>query len=271
MGFRGAIKQGGGGLFNNQDYTFVEYEFSDVAPGEKKSGEWLYFVPTFLVDGGDKDAGQSQHMFIGAAERYEVSKDGQELTMADGSPVTWSAKVPFGRFTDTLTGDNGVDESELPDIEGGDPLTFEAILGRRLRLVQEVDVEGTAKRGPRKYKNAQGKTVEVPRTVTVVANVYPADGGGKAAGKTNAKAKGSAKDADDDDIDETVADYIVEALKASKSKSLKVDDLSMALTKVLIGKKNRDAIKARGLEESMHETEKGWTYNAKKETLTLDE
>jgi len=272
MGVRGAIKAGGGGFLNNQDVEWKGGEFSAVAPKAKKAGQWLYFVPTLQQDGADKEV--TQHFFVGDKDEYEVSKDGTELSMADGTPVTFGGKTPFGRLVTTML-DNGLDESELPDIEAVDKkgqaenaLHFNDIIGRRMRMVQEVDVEGTKKRGPRVYENAQGKQVETPRTNTVVSVVYPADGGST---KGSTKGKGKAAEADDDDIDETVADYIVEALKSSKSKSLKADDLSMALTKVLIGKKNRDAIKDRGLEESMHETEKGWTYNAKKETLTLDE
>lgn len=141
MGFRSAIRKSGGFL-NNVDGELKGYEFTKRFKDENKDGEWVYFVPQIHTDGADEPV--DQHMFLGASERYNVSEDGQELTMEDGSPVSFGFSTPFGRFMSSLVDaaeraenvEQGKSdfEKELPDLDGGDPLNLEVLVGKRFRF-----------------------------------------------------------------------------------------------------------------------------------------
>lgn len=108
------------------DATLTGYEFSRRFKGDKKDGDRLFFVPSIRLDGADADI--DQHIFIGMGERYEISDDGQELTMASGDSVTFDA--PFGAFVDSFI-EKGFPASKLPDLEAGEPLDLNALVGRR--------------------------------------------------------------------------------------------------------------------------------------------
>lgn len=239
-GFAGGIKEGGGFL-NNVDGTITGYEFTAVPPNGKEDGEWLYFVPTIQQDGADKEV--TQHFFLGAAENYEISKDGQSVS-ADGG-VTFGAKTPFGRLIKSMLA-NGLDEESLPDLEGGDDLELSALVDRRYRFAQEIDEAANAKLGKRKVKDKKTKKmVEYNRTNTVVVKVYDADEDeapkGKAA-KTTGKASKSKKDDDGDDLTGE-ADSIVTDLLSDNDGEIERGKLSLALTKVLMKNANREALK----------------------------
>jgi len=249
LGFRDGIKKGGGFL-NNVDGVVQSYEFTPRFKGEKKDSEWIYFVPTIQVDGADEPV--DQHLFLGAAERYEISKDGQELTMADESPVTFGFSTPFGRLMDSLV-EKGFDESLLPDLSGGDALELSAIVGERFRFVQEVDEAANEKIGKRKVKK-NGKTVEYNRTNTVISAVLGAKSNGKSSGKANkAEATGSAKGGkkskgpSEDDLKSEAADVLKDVL--AKNGDTKRKDLSLPVSKALIKNDNKDALKAIILDE----------------------
>jgi hypothetical protein len=97
--------------------------------------------------------------------------------MVDGSPVTCSSAVGFGQFVTSLmeaSDKAGADlESELPDLEEVDkhgnavnPLTFNALIGRRFRLRNVVDEDANKYCGKRVVGG--GKEREVDRSYTAI-------------------------------------------------------------------------------------------------------
>ena len=246
MGFRGAIKKGGGFL-NNVDGVLQSYSFEKKFKGEKKDGEWCYFVPTILVDGADDPI--DQHLFIGANDRYEVSDDGQELTMADESPVSFGHSTPFGKLMDSLC-EKGFPEDELPDIESGEPLNLTCLVGRRFRFKQEVDVEATKKLGKRVSGVGKGKR-EYDRTNTVIEAVLDTKSG--ASGKPNGSGK-KVKNTEDD-LKTEAADVLRDVLvKGDVSRK----NLALPIARALIkNTANRDALKAIILDEEWQD-EQEW-------------
>jgi hypothetical protein len=270
MGFRSAIKAGGGGFLNNVDVELVSYEFSPMNFNEKKPGDYCYFVPTLKVDGADDPI--VQHLFIGGNERYEISDDGQELTMADGEPVTFSLTVGFGRFMDSLTAPNGnvekgFPEDELPDLEAGEALNLAAIVGKRFRVKQEIDVKRTADKGPRKVKNKKtGKIVEYPHTYTVVDAVLGASNGNGS--KSSAKPAGKAAKSDDDAVEERAVALLQDVLDGT---TVNRKNLSLPVTKALMKEKDKvfaAAVKAQVLDEDWQD-EQDWLEVDKKNNLSL--
>ena len=255
MGFSKNIRASGGFL-NNVDGTFVSYEFTRVPPKQRKESEWVYLVPSIRVDGSEEEV--TQHLFMGGAERYEISKDGLSLTMVDETPVTIGAKTPAGRFLGSLI-EKGFPESSLPDLEAGEALNLEAVNGTRLRFVQEKDPEGTEKAGKRKDKKT-GK--EYDRTNTLVAAVLALPGeekrgkgstrptltarraagatattsrSSKAAGKPNGKMQEA-------DLTEE-ADTVLLEILGDKDGEIKRKSLSIEITKRRMKDPNRDAIR----------------------------
>lgn len=251
MGFRGAIKSGGGFL-NNVDGTLVRYEFTARFKGEKKDGKWVYFVPYIKQDGSEDEV--DQHMFLGAAERYTISDDGQELTMEDGSPVSFGASVPFGRFMNSLLtpagGGDGFDEDKLPDLEGGDALELSAIVDERFRFKQQIDEEATKKLGPRVVGAGKNKR-EYPRTNVVIDAVL--GGASKSAGKAKATSGGKKSKANDEDaLNEEAADVMRDVLAKGP---INRKNLSLPITKALIKNANKDALKAIVLDEDWQDAQ----------------
>lgn len=259
MSFRDGIKKGGGGFFTG-DGTQLSYEFTKRFKGDKKDGDWVYFVPTVQLDGADKTI--DQHMFVGGSDTFEVSDDGQELTMADESPVTFGGNTPFGRYIDTATEKDTDDlfTSELPDIGAGEAMNLTALNGQRFRYEQEVDVKGTEKRGPKKVKNKRtGKMVEYPRTNTVIAAVLGEAAKSSTKGSTKpsgSKKKGAEDDPDDEDA---VAAKALEILEAALSNGpVMRKSLSLPVTKALLqmAKTNKpfaEAVKAKALDEDFQD------------------
>ncbi len=269
MSFRDAIKTGGGGFFTG-DGEQLSYEFTKRFKGEKKDGEWVYFVPTVQIDGADKTI--DQHMFLGSADEYEVSDDGQELTMADGGPVTFGGSTPFGRYIDTATAKDTdrLFVDDLPDPADG-TLSLEAMNGQRFHFAQEIDVKGTEKRGPRKVKDKKtGKVREFPRTNTVIEKVLGTKGKA-AAGKTGTPSKG--KKNEDPENEEAVEAMALEILGIALSKGpVMRKSLSLPVTKALMklsqtNKPFAEAVKAKALDEDFQDAQD--TLEVKKGQLSL--
>lgn len=266
MGFRDRIRKGGGFL-NNVDATITDYAFTNVSPGdERKQTKWVYFVPSFQQDGADDPV--TQHMFLGATDRYEFSKDGKTLTMVEGGDVTISEKAPAGLFLATLI-DKGFDESQ---IEEGEELNLEPIIGQRVRVVQEVDEAATKKLGKRKGKGGKG---EYNRTNTVVAAVYEKtpEGGKSAKGKPNGKGvttkpNGKGKPQQDDLTEE--ADAVLTDLLSENDGEVERGRLSLMLTRMLMKNPNREALKKLIISEDYLRREEGWSYDpaSKKQTIS---
>lgn len=263
MGFRSAIKKGGGFL-NNVDGELKGYEFTKRFKGETKDGEWVYFVPSIHTDGADEPI--DQHQFVGASERYEISDDGQELTMVDESPVTFGFTTPFGRFMDSLLNAaekaNRNIESELPDLEAGEPLTLAVIVGDRFRFKQEVDEEGNKKFGKRVVGTGKNKR-EYDRTNTVIDAIL----GGKSASKGSTKTSGKkSKASDEDTLKEEAADVLKDVLSKGP---VNRKNLSLPVTKALMKNSNKDALKKIVLDEDWQD-EQDWLTVDKKGNLSAE-
>src|SRR5262245_58602794 len=211
MGFRDA-KSKGGGFLNDVDGKIVDYIFTDKKVNGEKSDS-VYLVPTFRVDGYDKDV--TQHMLIGQKEWFNISKDGKTVESVEGGPIRYNVDSKKGYiggwfFLESLL-EHGLDEAELPDLGAGEPLNLEGVVGYRVRFKQYVDEKQTAQRGERKYTNAQGKEISTPQTVVGVSAVYSKEGAGaKTAASKPALAKG-AKTANTDAIRDK-ADAAIQAL-----------------------------------------------------------
>lgn len=292
MGFKGASRKGGGGIFNNKDYRFDGYKFTTEGPGESDREDLVYLVPEFVEDGAD--GAQSQHLFLGTAEghgkdglpTYRISEDGLSCEMVDGDgevvPFSYGANLPAGRFLDTLVNDAEFPENLLPDLEAGDALNLEAVIGWRMRLVQEEDEAAMAKFGPRKDANGR----EWPRTRTIVNAVYepegkPAKGAAKGkaaaapakaakAGKPSSKpAAGDDDDSNDDgDAEQLAVDTITAALSKAPKKTLAKSKLAVEFVK--LGRNPlRDPAKEYAANPAWLATRDEFTFNKKTNTLTL--
>lgn len=253
MGLRDAVKQGGG-FWNNVDGVLKAVRFTTVPPGaDAEPGEWMYMVPEIHIDGAEKAT--TQHLFMGAAERYEIAEDGaEEISGANGANFTVGANTPAGRFiTSLLEANPEFDvEAALPDVTTGEALTFAPVYGMRLRLKQEVDVEGTKKNGKRKV-TVNGQKKEYDRTNTIVATVYSLGGGkssSKGTGKPAAAAAGkkAAPKQDNalrDKADEAVKDLCEAAVDKKKNPSgaIPTTKLSVGVLKILSGDKDKEAVR----------------------------
>lgn len=267
MGFRSAIKKGGGFL-NNVDGKFLSGEFTKKFKGEKKDGEWVYCVINVHTDGADDPV--DQHLFVGASERYNVSDDGKELTMEDGSPVTFGFSTPFGRFMDSLLNaaeKAGVDiESELPNLEDGEALTLEALENRRFRFKQEVDEKANEKFGKREVGSGKNKK-SYDRTNTIIDAVLgEAKGSAKSSGKAADK-KGKKGD-DEDDLKSEAADVLRDVINESKV-VINRKNLSLPVTKALMKNANKDELKKIILDEDWQD-EQDWLTVDKKGNLSVE-
>lgn len=218
MGFMGGLKKGGGFL-NNVDGRIVGYEFTTVPPTGKDESEWVYLVPEVRQDGADKD--DTQHLFLGAADKYEISDDGKTLTGVD-EITTLGANTPAGLFLGSLAEKGGAElQALLPDLEGGDALNLENVFrpkdGVRVRFVQVKDEKGTSKRGQREVKDKKtGKVTKYDRTNTVISAVYEIPGAAPAKGAKSAPAgkvaaKGKAK-SNNDEVKELASEKLTEIL-----------------------------------------------------------
>lgn len=172
MSFRGGLSKGGG-MLNNVDGVITGYLFTGVFPFETKGGaKQLDFSPLYTtlsvrVDGADEDV--TQVLMGDVLDGWEISEDGWTLT-GDGKI---RANGDLGRFLTTLIeptgGEPGFPEARLPDLEAGDDVNLQAIIGTRVRFVQEDKLDRAGRIKTRKSKK-DGKLY--PDTRTIVAKVY---------------------------------------------------------------------------------------------------
>ena len=166
--------------------------------------------------------------------------------------------------------------TELP--EDGEPVNFEAIIGQRIRLVQEKDERATEKAGQRVDKKT-GKKYD--RTTTVVAAVYEADEKPATAAKSTkttgkaakpavvarvSKANGKAAD---DHMDRAVE--VLQEILAEADGSIARSKLSLAVTKKLMKDPLREDLRKLIFSEEFLNTENGWSYDgtSKAQTVSL--
>lgn len=194
MGFRDRLK-GGGGFLNNVDGIITAFPFSNKAPGSATKGGWVYGVLTVRKDGAQKD--DTQHLFMGSVDEYEISKDGLSVSAKEGGVTKIGLNTPIGKFITSLldSDESGELEKRLPDDEPS--FSMQGIVGTRVRFVQqpltEKELAALKKKGKatvRTDKNDPSKTY--PLTETIVETVYELP---TASNKTNGAAKSGAKGA----------------------------------------------------------------------------
>lgn len=263
MGF--GIKKGGGGRLNNVDGEITSYEITTrpAGGGPKDTSKWVYYVPSILQDGSKEEI--TQHFFIGAAEEFEISKDGQSASSEE--PIALGASS--GALMQSVIA-AGFPEDELPDTEAGEDLEFSALNGKRFKFTQVPDDARTKKEGgPRKVKDKKtGKMREYPWTMTVVSAYYEADAKSTKGGKAEVKGKGKSKAVE---MDEECGDVLKAVLAEADDNELPYKKLSMALTRKFLKIKvenDKDAMKDRILDEEFLGTEDGWEYDTKKQIVS---
>lgn len=275
MGSRPSSFKKGGGYLNEVDVTLVGYTFevgdeAVIKKGARKGETFtpLSFVPEFQVDGEDET--KTQRLLIGDAEFFgDVSDDGRTLYTPEGQGI--SARSEAGLFIASLC-DGGFPEEQFSDDET--EINFEPAIGCRMRLVQQINAEKTARQG--KQKGKDGK--EYDRKDLLVQTVHDLPGPA-VKGKTNGKAatpakgakgaKGKASGPSEDEIAELASETIL-ALVGEKGKLAK-SKLSMGFLKALMKDPNRDAAREWALDDDNLGSVEGISYNKKTQTLTLDE
>lgn len=277
MGARPSSFKKGGGYLNEVDATIVGYTFeagetTKVKKGPRKGEDFtpLSLVPQFEIDGDDesKDEPKTQRLLIGDADAYgDIEEDGQVLMTPDGQSI--GARSEAGIFIASLC-DGGFDENLFED--SNESIDFRPMIGTRVRLVQEVNAEKTAKQGKQKGKNGQ----EYDRKDLKVATVHampedapaaPAKGSSKTAAKPAAKGGKPAKV----NVGELATDTLKEILGEAKGNTMAKSKISMEVLKKLMKNPAREDVR-----EWLSDTENisgidGVTFNEKKGTLTLDD
>lgn len=219
MGFRGAIRKGGGFL-NGVVGTIVD---TKVETFESKKGDEMVSFRLFVKpDGADQPVDTS--LFFGGLEGHTVSDDERSLASESGDPIRIGANTGLGVFMETLLDIAPELENRLPDLDAGAALTLTGLHGTRLEFRQQVNEEATKKRGKRKGKNGK----EYAQTDLVVERVLEMP---QAASKSNGKAakpagkpaagKGAAKAAPaGGDVAELAETTLVEILKAQDDNTI---------------------------------------------------
>ena len=274
MSFLNAMKSGGGFL-NNVDGRLLGFEWTAVPPNGQAEGEWVYLVPSIRVDGSDKDV--TQHLFFGGADKYAISADGRSITMRDGSPVTFGAKTPVGRFLTTLVQKGGdAIEAVLPNLEEGAALNLDGVAGSRVRFVQEKDEAGTAKRGQREVKDPKtGKVAKYDRTNTVISAVYEVGSGAgaakQAAPKTNGSGKAKAAAADASAVADLALEILLTVLGDTENGSISKAKLRVPVMQALGKNPLRAEVIAYLFDDNNLSALKGVAYNPadKAQTISL--
>jgi hypothetical protein len=267
LGFRSAVKKGGGFLVG--DGTLVDYEFSQQNYKGDET-EWIYFVPSILMDGAD--APITQHLFLGAADRFAIEDDGKTLS---GERMKFGG-TPTGRFFDTMieasdkVGANI--EEDLPNVDDGENLNLEGIVNRRFRFGKEVDEKANGKLGekPRKkdgkaVKDKDGKPVLDKRTTMIIEAVL-ATSNGNGNGHKATSAKKAAKGPNLNEEAEAVLRDIIEGSKVP----VLVKNLKLVATSALLKNANKDALRTLILDDEFR-SELSWLAQDKKGVLTIDE
>lgn len=284
MGARPSSFKKGGGYLNEVDATIVGYTFevgeeAVIKKGARKGETFtpLSLVPQFEVDGDDesKDEPKTQRLLIGDANAYgDVEDDDHTLLTPEGQAI--GAKSEAGLFIASLCspidGGDGFDEELFDD--DAEKINFEPMIGTRVRLVQQVNAEKTARQGKQVGKNKKeyDRKDLLVQSVLESAPAKPAKGG-KAAVKpapAGKPAKGG-KPAKVADVSEKAVDTLKEILSESKDQTLAKSKLSMAVLKKLMKDSDREAVREWLFDDDNLGGIDGVTFNPKKQTITLDD
>lgn len=265
MSLRDRFRKGGGGFLNNVDGLIVDYrfttepDFGKEAPARQRKEDDvtpLWVELTVRQDGQEKT--ESTHLYAGAADDFVISEDGKTLSPASDDAMLWGGTA-FLQLYGSLC--DNAEEGFDPDVEAGQDLNFEHIIGARVRFVQVKD-EDAMKRAAKKAGQSKGKinaqgqklgkdkkyydirTLQVSEVYSLGNEVdapAPAAAKGKAGRPTQGQVKGSTKTTSpsktakgDGDIAEFAEVTLLQLIGASKTKSLKKSDLNLAVTRKLV-------------------------------------
>ncbi len=257
----GLFRKGGGGFLNNVDATITGYQWSDefngepFVPGKNAKGgdkfHSLNFVLSSRVDGADQD--QTTTLFGGAFDSFEVSEDGFVLTPnVDGYQLGGGTAV--ATFIESMI----AAEPKLEDVLT--PYDFRAIIGARVRFVQQVNAETTAKLGKVKDKKDPKKSYD--RKDLVVDQVYSLGAAPKAVAAKGAKAKGV-------NVEELAAETLL-AIVEGAGGSIKKAKLSMAALKALKGDPNTAEIRTLFANDEFLGSQDGLSFDEETQVVSVD-
>lgn len=278
------LKKGGGGFLNGVDGVIAGYRWTDefngeaFVPGKKPGTKDDKFHSLFLeisarLDGADEDI--TQNLFAGNADEYDYEDDQTLKNVEEDAECGISNNSPAGKFLASLV------EAGFPlSAFGDDPLTvnLEPMVGTRVRFGQAVVIGKDGKPKKRVAKKGKFKGKEFDDTTTVIEQVYERAGKAGKASKTEKTGKTSGKKAKDEEADESddvetlASNFLIKVVTAAKGKLAKAK-LSMALLKEENGMSKhpeREPIRKLLKSDDFLETENGWSYDAKKEIITVD-
>ncbi len=273
MGARpSTFKRGGGGFLSDVDATITGYEFTTEFPGatqarKKSDFRSLFAVLSARVDGAEEDVQTT--LFAGGADDFTISDDGLTLTPVEDNGGI-GGNTGWGKLITSMVA-AGFDENLLPE----DAINFEAIIGQRVRFVQKVDAETTARLGKRKGKNGK----EYNRTDLLIEAVYGKAVAAKPAAKAAAKATGKAPKSNGHavaadveaagDLTEFADETLMAIIAASNGKPLPKAKLSVKILQTLGKDPRRQDVYTLMYDDAFLARENGWNYDAQTQTLSL--
>lgn len=274
-GWSDKAKSGGG---STTEGTIVDYEFMDRFPfadddddeespkgrkGKKPAGgDSIFMLLTLRPDGADADDDDAlvkKSLYLGSSKFLVIEEDGKVLKAGedgevneDGVPKLFDQGEVF-KFIASLEEAGFPASARFPDPTEDKVLDFRAMIGWRIRTVNEVDVELTKRLGKQKGKG-KNKGKEFNRTYLKVTKVFGEDEAeaprsapkkataakGKDAAAPKGKGKPAADEDDEEDEDEDeeasvtpkAADKVLKAiLAAEKGGKIAKADLALKVTR----------------------------------------
>lgn len=237
--------------------VITDYSFMDTFPfgdGDKDDdNDNIYMLLEVTPDGADEPNKRS--LYLGSGQYLKITDKGKSLESSDedGTPRLYDQGEVF-KFIESLEAAGFPAEARFPDPSEG-KINFEAMIGTRIRVTNEIDEEATKKFGKRKVTKGKHKGKEFNRTYTKVTKVFEVADEAPAKSKaTNAKASKAAAKDDDGDDDETptvtkkqLDKFIVAVIEAQPKSSVEKSGLALAITRYAAKQKmdngERDALR----------------------------
>jgi hypothetical protein len=225
MGARPSSFKKGGGYLNNVDaeiigYQFVVGETAKIKKGNRKGEDFtpLSLVPEFKVDGADQPL--TQRLLIGDSDDFggEVSEDGLTIETPEGQAFNASSEA--GIFLASLC-EAGFPESNFEDTN--ERINLEPMIGTRVRLVQEINVEKTKRQGQQKGKDGKlydRKDLKVAEVLGVATMKSKSAATKTVAAKSVSKSNGKASVSVEDLADETLMAILSDTKTGSLNRRL---------------------------------------------------
>jgi hypothetical protein len=239
MGARPSSFKRGGGFLHNVDGTITEVIFTTDRPVPKSgtprtvSDFTSLFVRLTIQEDG-KEGPTEQSLFAGNGSEWRISRDGRTITALEDGAQLWGG-TDWSTFLDSAI-EAGFPVTELP--EDDEPITYQALVGRRYRFHQVVNPEKTAKLGKRRDPKT-GK--EYDRRDLCVLTYYgtgTTTSGATKGGKPNGEATGDA------DVAALATTTLTNILKAAKNHTIRYADLKLKVTMALMGNPLRNEVRA---------------------------